>query len=317
MNPYLSIIVPVFNGEKHVERCLNSILNQTFVDFEIIVVNDGSTDNTLSILKKIAQNDNRIKIIDIENGGQSNARNIALRMCKGTVVGFVDADDWIHEDMYKILIENIVESNAEISECQYTLVEGYEKTHKKTENIKYVKEKNLSYDLIASGLKNRISSYPVWNKVYKKKLIENIYFYKKSYSEDYLFNFEAYLTANKIIVSEFIGYYYYQRSDSTIGLKFNIDDLNHLETSKIVYEYSKELKNLELISVSYERIIRLYFNFLVKKYFYGSASDINRSINDYLIKEYRENIKILLRSKNMRINRKLLAIIIYIRTYFK
>lgn len=107
--PLVSIIVPVYNNEKYIERCLNSILNQTYTNIQIIVINDGSTDNSYKICKKYAEQDNRIFLISQKNSGVSSARNTGLKEAKGEVLSFIDSDDWVHErfieDNLKIMIE--------------------------------------------------------------------------------------------------------------------------------------------------------------------------------------------------------------------
>ena len=103
MNPIISIIVPVYNVEEYLQRCIDSILNQRFKDFELILINDGSTDNSLKICKEYSLSDSRVKVINKENGGLSSARNAGINIAKGKYIGFVDSDDWINEEMYQTL----------------------------------------------------------------------------------------------------------------------------------------------------------------------------------------------------------------------
>lgn len=103
MNPEISIIVPVYNVEKYLKRCIDSILNQSFENFELILVDDGSTDNSGKIVDEYEGIDKRIRVIHKQNGGQGSARNRGLDIAKGNYIGFVDSDDWIHRDMYKCM----------------------------------------------------------------------------------------------------------------------------------------------------------------------------------------------------------------------
>lgn len=104
MNPKISIIVPVYEVEPYIHKCVDSILAQTFTDFELILVDDGSPDNCGEICDEYEENDSRIRVIHKENGGPSSARNAGLNIAKGDYIGFVDSDDWIETDMYEMLI---------------------------------------------------------------------------------------------------------------------------------------------------------------------------------------------------------------------
>ena len=113
----VSVIVAAYNIEKYIARCLDSILNQTYKNLEIIVVNDGSSDNTGEIIDKYSEKDIRIKVIHKENSGVSSARNKGLDMSTGDYIGFVDGDDTLETDMYELLVSNAIKNNADISHC--------------------------------------------------------------------------------------------------------------------------------------------------------------------------------------------------------
>ena len=129
MNPKLSIIIPVYNVEQYLPRCIDSILEQSFADFEAIVINDGSTDMCRLIIDEYANQDSRIKVIHQENMGVSAARNSGLRVARGKYIGFVDADDWIDPNMYKILISNMEKENCQIASC--TWMDNYDHRNQK------------------------------------------------------------------------------------------------------------------------------------------------------------------------------------------
>ncbi len=113
--PKVSIIVPVYNVENYLNRCLDSLINQSFDDIEIICINDGSTDRSLEILKDYEKKDNRVKIINKENSGVSNCRNKGIKVSNGEYIVFVDSDDWIDIDTYEIMMDNIIKYNADIA----------------------------------------------------------------------------------------------------------------------------------------------------------------------------------------------------------
>ena len=117
MDEKISVIVPVYNVEQYLERCVDSIINQTYKNLEIILVNDGSTDNSGQLCDKLAKKDNRIRVIHKENGGLSDARNVGIDEAKSDLIGFIDSDDYIDEDMYELLINNMKNANADLSMC--------------------------------------------------------------------------------------------------------------------------------------------------------------------------------------------------------
>ena len=123
--PKISVIVPVYNVEKYLRKCIESILNQTFREFELILVDDGSTDSSGKICDEYALKDSRIKVIHKENGGASSARNAGLDVAKGEYIGFVDSDDWIEMDMYGELYRLIKENNTDISVCGINNIKRY------------------------------------------------------------------------------------------------------------------------------------------------------------------------------------------------
>ena len=118
--PLISVIIPVFNTEKYLKECLNSLINQTLINIEIICINDASTDNSLNILCEYAEKDKRIKVIDLKiNKRQGGARNEGLKVAGGEYIGFVDSDDWIDIKMYQRLYKKIIEEKADICSCDY------------------------------------------------------------------------------------------------------------------------------------------------------------------------------------------------------
>src|SRR4051812_9727086 len=133
MKPKISIIVPVYNVEKYLSRCLDSLLTQTLTDIEVIAINDGSTDSSLNILINYREMDNRLKIIDQLNGGVSSARNAGIKAANGNYIGFVDPDDWIDNEMYENLYQMVQTEQADIVMCSYIREFG---THSKAKDFR-------------------------------------------------------------------------------------------------------------------------------------------------------------------------------------
>ena len=165
MNSLISIIVPVYNVEKYISKCIESLINQTYNNIEIIIINDGSVDKTKTICEQFAHKDGRIILINTENKGVSHARNIGIKKAKGDYIGFVDSDDFIEKEMYEKLIYNARENNAEICACDWTNLVDYEKG-RGTITIIDNKE-NIVNSLFYN---NNINGY-MCNKLYKKALL--------------------------------------------------------------------------------------------------------------------------------------------------
>ena len=162
--PTISVIVPIFNAEKYLPRCLESILNQTFKDIEIICVNDGSTDKSLKIIKKYARRDNRIKIIDKANGGVINARITGYNEASGEYIGWVDSDDFIESKMYEKMIKSANKRKADVVYCDYNFYPD-----KITRRHRWFKPYNgiMNWEMILENTQQ-------WNKLVKKDLLDKL-----------------------------------------------------------------------------------------------------------------------------------------------
>ena len=169
----ISVIVPVYNAEKYLSRCIDSILNQTYKDFELILINDGSKDKSIDILRKYENIDNRIKVIDNSNNGVSKTRNIGIRLAQGEYIQFIDSDDFIDENMFEYNINTVEQENADIVMTGFYLdIES----KKGIDTVLQTFEKSISIGAkdIARNLINRLNgtyiNSPV-NKLYKKSII--------------------------------------------------------------------------------------------------------------------------------------------------
>nr|WP_067060036.1 glycosyltransferase [Mucilaginibacter sp. L294] len=220
--PLLSIIVPVFNKEKYIEDCINSILGQSFGDFELILVNDGSTDASYQICREYAAKDNRIILIDQKNAGVSAARNKGLGMARGQYIGFIDSDDTIETDMYATLIRNITSADADISVCRLRVVFP-NKTVSPAESEGVVIYK---HDDALSRFFNQLFDVSANNKIYKAGLLMNIEFEGRIY-EDILFVTKAFTAAHTVVFENKVKYNYLVRENSVSMSKF---DLRYMET---------------------------------------------------------------------------------------
>lgn len=215
--PRLSIIVPVYNVEKYIHKCVDSILNQTFTDFELILVDDGSPDNCGKICDEYAKKDNRVRVIHKENGGQSSARNKGLDIAIGEIVGFVDSDDIIDSNMYEDLIQYLDKNNLNIVCCDAYLVRG------NRTRIRLLYDCNkifIGTEAVCANLVGRIDN-AVWNKVYRKSIFDKVRFREGIVYEDVRIMHLLLYTAKNVGYISKPCYYYFKRKNSTIALSFN------------------------------------------------------------------------------------------------
>lgn len=224
MRKKISIIIPVYNTEKYVERCLRSVLAQTYENLEIICVDDGSVDASGSILDKISKEDDRLHVIHNARSGVGVSRNIAMQKATGDYYGFVDSDDYIAPDMYYILLEAIEKSNVDIVTCSYYL--DYDGKIEIAENEKKVpdmpiKTKEFLQFVWERDMYKGVANY-LWTKLYRKELIKNekgelIDNFENGFSgTDIVFNARICTRAKDILYIDMPLYYYTQRNDSIV-----------------------------------------------------------------------------------------------------
>ncbi|DAA83489.1 MAG TPA: glycosyl transferase [Cyanobacteria bacterium UBA10660] len=211
----VSVIVPVYNTEKYLQKCLNSLTNQTLKNIEIICVNDGSTDNSLKILQDNAIKDERIKIINQENKKQGAARNAGMQIATGEYIGFVDSDDWIDFDFYEKLYTAAKKHNFDIALC--TNVRVKKNVNKKRLNITEEKEYKTVQEKFDVNIQWK-NPCPT-NKIYKRDLFisHNIQWPEGVYCEDKIFTLKAVYFANGIVTVPNVNYYYFDNPKSTVN----------------------------------------------------------------------------------------------------
>ena len=171
----VSILMPVYNACEYLEETVDSILNQTYEEFELVIVNDGSSDNTGVICNRLEEKDDRIRVIHKENTGVSDTRNIALDNAKGKYIAFIDSDDSVHKDYLKILLSSIEKSKGQLAVCGFKerkistngQIEELSRVFYPKEVIAIEDMKDLIMDFGNSGLLN-----PLWNKLYSREIIE-------------------------------------------------------------------------------------------------------------------------------------------------
>ncbi len=231
MNPVdtakISVIVPVYKVEAYLDKCISSIANQTYKNLEIILVDDGSPDNCPATCDAWAEKDSRIRVIHKPNGGLSDARNAGMAVATGELMTFVDSDDWIAPDMYEHLYQRLEEDSSDIAACGVQMV-----WENKTPSRMLTREGNRvlnQEEAMRAIIEESWLKQPVWYKLYKTVLIRDILFPKGKYHEDVFWSYQAIGRAQRVSVSDHIGYYYLQRGGSIMGEGYSLKRLDAVE----------------------------------------------------------------------------------------
>jgi glycosyltransferase involved in cell wall biosynthesis len=241
MNELISVIVPVYNVEPYLDRCIGSIVNQTYKNLEIILVDDGSTDDSGKICDQWKEKDSRIKVIHKKNGGLSDARNTGMKQMTGKYVAFVDSDDWIEVSMYERMIKMIKKSHADICECGFQRKSSEkEKTIQATEQKKIIMDKKAALEAVVTQKIEPV----VWNKLYKRVKIENIMFQVGKYNEDEFWTYLAVDKIQKMIQIPDVLYNYFQRADSIINTSYSLKRLDGLQGRYERMQYLKQYPDI-------------------------------------------------------------------------
>lgn len=291
----ISIIVPIYNSDKYLFRCINSLIKQSYQNLEIILIDDGSTDNSKKICNYFLKKDKRIKFFIKSNGGVSSARNLGLLNAKGDYIAFVDSDDYIEADMLEKLLNSLIENESQISICNLIFEDhsGKELTSYNTSNCQFDRYDlpNKMYNFLS------INGY-VWNKLYDKNLI-----FKGSYTilfdenigilEDNLFNYKIFENNSKFnccYINEKL-YHYVQNQKSTMNQAFSIKKLEQFEVrekqiaileknninssflkAEYVISFCKEKIKMDILKIDSNKIIK---DIEKKTKNYESTIDIN------------------------------------------
>ena len=239
----VTVIVPVFNVEEYLEKCIKSIICQTYSKLEIIIVDDGSTDNSPKICDKWSLVDKRIQVIHKENGGLSDARNTALKIAKGNYISFVDSDDWLDQYFVETLLKILIEENADIAECGVAYVD---KSNQLIRERKCLEEKVIKnkIDSLRSLIMENGLYQTVWNKLYKRRVIDSIYFEKGKYNEDDFWTYQIFDRSDRVVAISSVLYFYVQRNSSIMGSGYQIKRLDSLEARVRRMEYLQRYDKL-------------------------------------------------------------------------
>lgn len=287
-NDIISIIVPIYKVENYLNKCVESLVNQTYKNLEIILVDDGSPDNCPKICDEWALKDSRIKVIHKENGGVSVARNVGLDIAKGNFIGFVDSDDYIHSTMYEKLYNSIKTNQSDMAMCCYSMVfdDNSEQKLEESNLNKVIGINALEYSAVCNYEKHENSLHidaitlSIWRMLYKKDVIGDCRFDTDiGYGEDFLFNTNLLNNNTRISIVNESLYYYYQRVNAAthcFNEKMIITKLKYIDKIKEAIKY---------------KVAPQYYNAFKFNWFKMVYLDFIRSGNTSYYKQYYKTLK--------------------------
>lgn len=266
INPKISVIVPVYNTSIYLKRCLDSILNQNFTSYEVICVNDGSTDNSLEILREYEKKSSKIKVIDQVNSGVAITRNTALKHAKGDYLAFLDSDDFVRENYLSRLYDAAIDTKSDIVICNF--YRYYEQINlAKPVIYKFRRGVFNKYDILKGLIPDNLIHSYLWNKLWKKEIFDDCNLFPNMKFEDLAIMSKLMYKANKIAVINDALYYYRIRKTSIVR-SINLQTQNdYMKAYGLIRLFLKD-------SNEYSRLKRHYFYLSLKVYFVMMAVNI-------------------------------------------
>lgn len=307
-NETISVIVPIYKVEKYIIKCIESIINQDYRNLEIILVDDGSPDKCGEICDDYAKKDKRIKVIHKENGGLSDARNVGIELATSNYIGFVDSDDYIERDMYKVLYENLKRYEADISICRYREVNEdskYQPNDIMENNVEIFDQTEKKIRQLLLG--EKITDHAM-NKLYKKELFNNIKFRKSYKFEDIDIMYKLFEKSNKVVLTNYIGYNYLQRTGSIVNTMDDKSTLDLLEVVRDRYNYIASKKMLENLNKA-RRIHYIYRYHVVLARINSKEYNSKTVLEEYQF--FKKNYKKVKKEINIKLYEKILIQLLY------
>ena len=274
MKDLISVIVPIYNVEKYLNKCIESIINQTYKNLEIILVDDGSPDNCPQICDEYAKKDGRIKVIHKENGGLSSARNVGIDVAMGEYLTFIDSDDYVEPNFIEVLYQSLVNNDADISMCGINKIQADKIQEIIVENQILDKDSFWNFFYYGNGTPIGVVA---WNKIYKKNIFKDIRYPLGKINEDEFVIHKIVDKCNKISITNEALYNYIQRDGSIIHSKKSIKNLDVYEAleNRLVYFLDNNMYELAY-AILMSIISRIY--------------DLHREV-DFNYKQYKKNFK--------------------------
>lgn len=255
----ISVIIPVYNAEKYINRCIKSVVNQSYSQLEVIIVNDGSTDNSLSICKTIGAQDNRVNVISQINGGVSKARNAGLHLAKGEYVMFLDSDDYMLPDMCKTMLDVLHSKQADCVICGIQEPEGG----------LWCPQRNIDYSTLADFKRDFIYQLnteilsPCWNKIFKRQLITNLFNEEISFGEDLIFDLEYLNNCTRLSFITTPLVYHEKQVVGSLVTKTGLQRLMDIEKiHQVIMKFAGEENISQDLHKKYIRDLTVYVRFI-------------------------------------------------------
>ncbi len=287
--PQITIITPVYKVEQYLDRCVESILAQTFTDFELILVDDGSPDKSGEMCDTWATKDSRIKVLHQENQGQAVARNNALDIANGEYIAFVDSDDYIHPRFLESLYINLVKSDAQVSICLYNRTA-------KDSDFAQVSNATCEFcgrEYVKKSLMTEIDFdvWLLWNKLFKKECWENIRMPVGRINEDNATVYKILYDCERVVATDAVLYCYYENENSTVLQKFRKKHLDWLLVPKEMIEYFAEKGDALLLDKANKMYLSALVDMLGKVRLYLNDKAIEAELRAELLKQYKTEKK--------------------------
>ena len=280
----ISVIVPIYKVEKYLDKCVESIVGQTYRDIEIILVDDGSPDKCPEMCDEWAKKDERIKVIHKKNGGLSDARNAGLSIAKGEYISFVDSDDWISSCFLEIMYQVMQKEDADIVECGVTYVDEQGEIIRirknSTSQVSFDKIEALRQLVLEEGVYQT-----VWNKLYKREVIGDIKFEVGKYNEDDFWTYQVFDRVKRITLIEEPLYYYLQRGTSIMGAGYSLKRMDGLEARFRRMEFLQKYDELAMF-VKARMMYDCLFHFQAAIRYLGQPEQ--KVVTNYIIRKIRE-----------------------------
>lgn len=307
-NPLISIIVPIYNSSATLDMCLSSIENQTYKNFEAILVNDGSPDDSAQKCEKFLERDRRFQYFYKQNGGLSDARNAGLEHAKGDYIMFVDSDDALSPYALEYLTRTIADSGADI--VSFNLTTEYDRIRIKPDYV-YDTSRRRASDVLERYFFKEVAA---WNRIYNAKTVEGIRFIKGQVSEDVLYLFQSYQKAQVLYEAEYEFYFYNQSGTGGITRSgLSIADNTSVEANQTMLDACRR-EFPELLELAQIQYMKSLFNIVNKSVMRGFRNDeaekFYRTIIPEYVRQLRKNLLMLLRAKNFSRNDKLQVLLL-------
>ena len=282
----ISVIVPVYNVDKYLDRCVKSIVDQSYSNLEIILVDDGSTDSSSTLCDQWKNIDDRIVVVHKQNGGLSSARNAGIDIATGKYFIFIDSDDFVHHEMFNILLNAMLKNQSDMVFCDFQMFSDDKEISFDSiiDNIKYDNFKSI--DLINRWYDSKEVLYTVsWNKIYRRELFDSIRYPNGKLHEDEFTTYKLVLKSKNVTFVNEKLYFYYQRNSSITG-QLSEKRLDVLDAYKERINYSNAISNTFFINscIAYlDLIINYYYKFNMQ-----NNKKVSKYLNNTFKKEYKK-----------------------------